>query len=317
MAPNKPIDQAREDKRKMAINNVNDLKSKLEIRALDWQIAARNIGSAYKMADNKFRETLSKKAASDALEIQIFFSVLTVVTSGALGWVSTAVAKTRGGVESAMSDAVEATSQAFAGELFSANGPLVFPPSNASPLSQDPQVFQNDLENKVDRVHRNALIMFDQVKSQLSKMSPEAFDRYDNAAQLEAQRKWEVEAKKLAGDDDLPEVQWMADEIERGRWKRYVLDNHSYRDFGIFQTRDTPDDVGGDVRDRISELTDFSFDKLHMSKDEEEGVVRYWANHYIPQDFVDYKKGIRVPRYDEEDNRVWRNQHPLQPWQGR
>jgi hypothetical protein len=96
-----------------------------------------------------------------------------------------------------------------------------------------------------------------------------------------------------------------------------VLDSHSYRDFGIFQTADTPDDVGGDVRDRISELTDFNFDKLHMSKDQEEGVVRYWANHYIPQGFVDYKKGLRVPRYDEEDNRVWRYQHPLQPWQGR
>lgn len=293
MAPNQyVINQARKDKRDQALLRLGMLQTDVDARALDWQIAARNVGSAYKMADNAFRDTLSRKAAADALEVQIFFSVLTVVSAGGLGWASTMVAKSREGVETALSDAVEATTQAFAGEVFSANGPLVFPPKLVASVSQDPQVYQNELENKVDRLHKEALVMFNKIRKTFNDMDLASWDKYDDKKQEKAQRDWNTEADKLAGDDDLPSVGWMAEEIERGRWRRYVLDNHSYRDFFVFQTADTPDDVGKDVRSRLSDIvTDLkSFKTLNLTKDEEEGNVRYWANHFTVRSFVEYKK---------------------------
>jgi len=82
----------------------------------------------------------------------------------------------------------------------------------------------------------------------------EAWDTYDIQTEQSSQRGWQKMAAELAGDDDLPSVDWMARELERGRWAKYVLDNHSYRDFGIFQTADTPDEVGNAVRDRLKAL---------------------------------------------------------------
>jgi hypothetical protein len=293
MAPNNfAATQARKDKRDQAVLRLGMLQTDVDARALGWQIAARNVGSAYKMADNAFRDALSKKAASDGLEVQIFFSVLTVVSAGGLGWVSTVVAKSRGGVETALSDAVEATSQAFVGEIFSANGPLVFSPQTFAPISQDPQVYQNELENKVDRLHKEALIMFNKIRKTFLEMDLASWDKYDDASQGKAQRDWTIEADKLAGDGDLPSVDWMAEELERGRWRRYVLESHSYRDFYFFKTQDTPDDVGGDVRSRLSDIVPdlSSFKIINLTKNEEENVVRYWAEHYTPQAFVEYKK---------------------------
>ena len=108
-------------------------------------------------------------------------------------------------------------------------------------------------------------------------------------------------AAKLAGDGDLPDVAWMAEEIERGRWQKYIFDNHSYRDFGIFQTADTPDDVGGDVRSRLSEIVPDlkSFKTLNLTKGEEERLVQYWAHHYTPKNFLEYKKSLRQPTVED------------------
>ena len=67
-------------------------------------------------------------------------------------------------------------------------------------------------------------------------------------------REWQNKSAGFAGKEDLPSVPWMARELERGRWVKYVLDNHSYRDFGVFQTADTPDYLGDDVYNRIADL---------------------------------------------------------------
>ena len=46
----------------------------------------------------------------------------------------------------------------------------------------------------------------------------------------------------------------MAEELERGIWAKYVLEQHSYRDFGIFETADTPDWIGLYVFRRLRDL---------------------------------------------------------------
>ena len=210
---------------------------------------------AYKKADDKYKETLRKQAAKDALEIQIFFSVLTVATSGALGWISTAAAQASGGVETALRDAVESSVQATAGEVFSANGPLLFPPGGDGTVSPDPQAFQNDLQKRVNNVYKAALHVFGEVRTRYMNLPLEAWDTYDEAREKASFEKWQKDADELADDDDLPDGDWMARELERGRWAKYVRENHSYRDFGVFQTADTPDYVGADVQShRITDL---------------------------------------------------------------
>ena len=177
-----------------------------------------------------------------------------MATSGALGWVSAAAAKASGGVESAFRDAVDSSMQATAGEVFSANGPLLFPASGGSTVSADPQVFQDDLENKVDAMFMDVLQAFIEIRKAYLKLPLEAWDKYDVTKEKANHEECWRKADGIAGKDDLPDVAWMARELERGRWARYVLDNHSYRDFGIFQTADTPDDVGSDVRARLEKL---------------------------------------------------------------
>ena len=248
------LDQQRMDKRERATLKLGIFQGEVERRALSWMSAARLTGEAYKIADNSYKEALQKKTASDALEVQIFFSVLTVATSGALGWLSIAAAEATKGMETALRDSVEASLQATAGEVFSANGPLLFPPGSDSTVSQDPQVYQDELENKVDALHMDVLQAFGKIRKVYLDAPLEAWDRYDEATEVAAHREWQNKAAEFAGKDDLPGVPWMARELERGRWAKYVLDNHSYRDFGIFQTDDTPDDVGSDVRARLEKL---------------------------------------------------------------
>jgi len=248
------LNQTRMDKRDRAKLKLDIFQGEVTRRALSWSIAARKVGEAYKIADNMYKQTLQKKAASDAVEIQIFFSVLTVATSGALGWMSFAAAKATGGVESALRDSVETSVQATAGEVFSANGPLLFPPRGDDTVSEDPQVFQDELQNKVDSVHMDVIAAFGKIRQAYLARNLQSWDKYNEAEEIVVHQQWMKEADQLAGKDDLPSVNWMAEELERGRWAKYVLENHSYRDFGVFQTADTPDYVGSDVNERLLKL---------------------------------------------------------------
>jgi hypothetical protein len=292
------LDQERMDKRERATLKLDIFQTRVTRRAKSWMIAARLVGEAYKIADNSYKETLQKKAASDALETQIFFSILTVATSGALGWVSYAAAQSKGGVESALRDAVESSIQATAGEVFSANGPLLFPPRGDSTVSADPQVYQDELENNVDSLFMDVLQAFIKIRQSYLDCSLEAWDKYDEAKEAATHQEWQRKADELAGKDDLPSVAWMARELERGRWVKYVLDNHSYRDFGIFRTADTPDDVGSAVRSRLVDLGISTAKPLPRGP-----YVRYggggtapadvlfgWAKNYTVRKFTDEKK---------------------------
>ncbi len=284
------LNQTRMDKRDRARLKLDIFQGEVTRRALSWKIAARRVGEAYKIADNMYRQTLQKKAASDALEIQIFFSVLTVATSGALGWASYAAAEKTGGIESALRDSVENSLQATAGEIFSANGPLLFPPSADDTVSEDPQVFQDELENKVDKVHMEVLAAFVKIRSLYLDASLASWDKYDETKEMVIHRDWMKKADELAGEDDLPSVDWMAKELERGRWAKYVLENHSYRDFGIYQTADTPDYVGGDVNQRLLQLGVAAAQMNWGGGKTATENTWDWAKSYKTRSFVEEKK---------------------------
>jgi hypothetical protein len=187
----------------------------------------------------------------------------------------------------------------MSGEVFSANGPLLFPPSADSTVSQDPQVFQDELENKVDSLVQEALQAFIKIRKTYLDAPIEAWDAYDTRTEEAVHREWLKKADELAGKDDLPKVDWMARELERGRWAKYVLDNHSYRDFGIFQTADTPDEVGNAVRDRLKALgiADAEWLKPPPGRGGDPETIRKsikrlwnWATKYQPRSFIEEKK---------------------------
>jgi hypothetical protein len=296
------LNDERRDKRTKSSSKVDIFYTEVARRYLGWSNAVISVGSAYKKADDKYKEILGKQTAKDALETQIFFSVLTVATSGALGWISYAAAKANGGVESALRDAVESSIQATAGEVFSANGPLLFPPSGDSTVSPDPQVFQNELQKKVNNVYRDVLRLFGEIKTRYSNLPLEAWDTYDPAREKAALEKWQKAADELADDDDLPDGDWMARELERGRWAKFVRENHSYRDFGIFQTADTPDDVGSVIRSRLEDLgvSQAATPTAHYGRFGTAGPgqlptakVWDWAQHYTVRSFIEEKKKPR------------------------
>jgi hypothetical protein len=291
--------QERQDKRDRAKMKVDIFQTDVGQRFLGWSNAVGMVGSAYKIADNSYREVLGKKTAKDALEIQIFFSVLTVATSGALGWLSYAAAQSSGGIESALRDAVESGIQATAGEVFSADSPLIFPPNADSTVSADPQVFQNEMQKKVNDIYKEVLLVFNQVRQRYLDVPLASWDTFDEDSGKEAFEKWQKKANELADEDDLPSVDWMAREIERGRWQKFVLDNHSYRDFGIFKTADSPDDVGDIVRSRLSKdlgVAPAAVELKNMGRNTYGEIQRTtrrlweWAQHYEVRKFTDEKK---------------------------
>lgn len=289
--------QRRLENRVKAGLRLEQFQTEVTRRALSWGIAARLVGEAYKTADNNYRAVLQIKAAKDAQETQMWFSLLTVATSGALGWMSVAAAEVNGGLELAFEDALEATHQAMAGEIFSANGPLVFPPSGDTTVSQDPQIFQDELSNKVDLLHMQILQVFIKIRQWYLDDAPEKWDLYDEKREQAAHSQWMAKADSFAGKDDLPKVDWMAREFERGRWAKYVLANHSYYDFGIFKGPDTPDYVGEDVSKRLLKdlgVSQAAIKRLHAGDVDDwrrqTKALWDWAKGFTPRTFTDEKK---------------------------
>src|SRR5262245_40443630 len=84
-------DKVRMDNRQRATLRLGLLQNQVLARAESWQIAARNIGSAYATAAKRHTDALATQNKIEALKTQALFSVLTAATSGALSWVSSSL----------------------------------------------------------------------------------------------------------------------------------------------------------------------------------------------------------------------------------
>jgi len=203
-------------------------------RAESWRIAALNIGSAYAVAAKRHTDAMAKQDKIDALKTQWIFSVLTVATSGALSWVTSGLALAETFPErKVLVDALLSAGQAGMGETFSAMGPavapVIFTQKNQS-VNIDPQVFQNEREKAVSEAKIKILERFAQLKDAYADIPLEKWDDYTEAKQLADHNAWLKQADTLAGKDDLPSIDDMADELERGIWKKWMpgLKGHRY-----------------------------------------------------------------------------------------
>jgi len=319
----------------LASNELASFESAMMARAESWMIAARNVGSAYKMAVDSHEKTVADQNASDALSNQMLFAVLSVATVGALSWLSSAVqnrnatsllaaetrlanaerrlAKVKSAPESSwrrqnmmiaqnhvdrlkvmpkpvgmVIEALEDVLQVAADKVLTTWAPTFVEWKVENP-SEDPQVFQNEEENKVSRVKIKAFLAFSEIRAEWGKQPPEFWDTYDIEQQTKQHEEWQKEADGLAGEDRLRPIQEMADEIERGIWRRYILESHSHLDFGIFETDESYDYVGYHVVKRLEKLgvtqplginTESPLGAMYV-----ETLVR-WANIYQVQSLL-------------------------------
>jgi hypothetical protein len=310
-------DQARTKKLNKAIHNLGIIQTSLEERATHWMNAARMVGSAYKIADNMYNKALEEQKTSDTLGVQLFFSLMTIAVTGGLGWIGAAAIsaaeseaasalRTLHGfnwsepkkVDTVILEVRDVALQAMAGEI-SSMGPLGWPATSDSPVSQDPQKFQNDLEKKVDHLKGQVLKALNKLSDKYTNELPlSAWDTYDPEADLVRLRKWQKKAQEFYGDDELPGEAWMARELERGRWAQYILNNHSHLDFGIFETEESPDDVGNFVRDRLKNLGVTAAVSPELHGKQAGMAITYavrkqlwdWAKKYEVRKFTDEKK---------------------------
>jgi hypothetical protein len=300
--------QQRQDKKTQAIMSLMALQSEVRRRTLSWQTAAKYIGSAYVMAYEKHKEILGKKNAQDALNIQIIFSILTVASAGSLAWIGLSDRfKAFGQV---LTDSIEDAAQAGIGEIFSAIGPLATPMlySAAAPIGPagiEPQIYQNRIEATISSRMRNIEEQFKKIIDTLKDVKLEQWDKYDVKKQMERHQVWLQQAAQFSGVEDLPigpdgetpHLKWMAEELERGIWSKYILSQYFYRDFGLFETKPDYEFPGWEVYDRLvelgvvpsrKELSRYSIDRLHPAIEEESTATKFsvkWAKKFEPMPF--------------------------------
>jgi hypothetical protein len=242
----------------------NAYQNEVMANAESWLTAARNIGSAYKIATENHKTTLKKQELSDAVSNQWYALAITVFTAGALSWISTSV---QAAVEKALKngtrfvpslrilEAVEDSAKAGAGAVFGNLRPAMLAPDLA-PASMDPQVNQNNMENEISDVKEAALRAFQRILLTASTAPLESWDKIDRKEQDFQHAIWRAKAALLAGNHDIPSVPQMAEEFERGIWALFVREEHSHWHVGSIHDDepDSPDYVGDDVSKRIEKL---------------------------------------------------------------
>ena len=262
-------------------------------RAESWQIAARNVGSAYATAAKMHTDALAAQDKIEALKTQILFSVLTVATSGSLSWLSSGLAMAEKFPERlALIEAVEDAAQAGVGEVFSAVSPMIFTQQNKA-VNIDPQVFQNERENAVSEAKIKVLERFGRIKSQWAAAPLETWDDYSEAKQLAEHNDWLKKADNLAGKDDLPSIAVMADELERGFWAAWMPGLKSRirvgNRFGT-QEEDAYASVGSAIEERLSKVDILKLANVeihwYQSAGTEDTKLLAWAQGYKVKRFV-------------------------------
>src|SRR5262249_54093377 len=84
-----------------------------------------------------------------------------------------------------------------------------------------PQVFQNGRVNAVKKFKANGFSLIAGLATKAANLPTELWDSYDEPAQKAGLTKWVAEAGRFAGSDDLPSVDDMSAELERGIWAKW------------------------------------------------------------------------------------------------
>jgi hypothetical protein len=272
-------------------------------KAEKWLMTARNIGSAFTRAVKAHRDALANEDKIKQLRTQAFYSVLTVLSTGALAWVAQPGAVKK--ISELLGPILKDTLSAGLGEAFSANGPLLDPPeAMRDAVNQEPQEFQNDLENKVSAFKIKAHDYLAKVYDFYRTAPPETW----LSAQVDKLQtmtdEWMQKAAPIGNlaitlaDQEEKRISDMADEIERGFWREWILKlEHSVQisPFGdpdpIIQTEYDSISSGGPVAARLDYLgilreADVSIKWYHEAIEEDRPLIAWARNKYKPHPFT-------------------------------
>ena len=270
-------------------------------RAEKWLMTARNIGSAYARAAKYHRDALANEDKVKALKTQVFYSVLTVLSSGALAWVVQPGAVKK--MSELLGPVLKDTLSAGLGEVFSANGPLLDPPdASKDAVSQEPQEFQNELENKVSAFKIKAHGYLAGVYDYLRTAPPETWDSAEVDRMQKMTDDWLQQAEPLGSlalkGGEAKVVGDMAIEIERGFWREWIFGlEHRVQGSALgdsdptIQSEYDSISSGGSVADRLDFLgilreADVKIKWYHEAIEEDRPLIAWARNKYQPHPFT-------------------------------
>lgn len=251
------LNSDRQDKRTRAVLRLSQFQNEFGARCASWLTAVQDIGSAYRTAYDTHKDWVSRQSNADALEIQIVFSVLTVMTAGGLSWLSRAAQAGENVVLATMARGVESAAQAAADKIYGTAGPVIYPANLSGGVNPHPQIFQNELEKKIYDVQQIAFKGFGQILQTWHAAPLHYWDDYRESHQLAVHNEWKNKADQLVGAEHLPSVPAMADELEIGLWAKYILEQHSHLEMpgvGWRLTDESYDYVGDVIYERLAQL---------------------------------------------------------------
>ena len=327
--------EARLGKKADATSTFNSMQSDVFKKALALRSAATRIGTAYSVAAGNHRDALAKQDQIKAMETQLLFSILTVVTSGALSW-ATAMVRLQGAAQAAgrmegivaiealraqvpreyqkamveltqrmkdqlsrkvstrevLTTILEDTVVAGVGEVFGSMGPYYDAPAPSVPASQEPLEFQDGLVQQINKVEGKAMIFLNKLAHKIKDLpaADAAWDNYDDSKFTTACQNWQKEANGLADEDDLPDDQTMADDLERLIWAMWVPRLRTQErkvSYINAEAIEYGDDV--DVYARVYKPVDDCFVRLRivtqketdLSRDKEDKLLIAWGEKYL------------------------------------
>ncbi len=217
-------------KKVTAQGHLSVFEEKVKGRVKGWEIAIRNLGSAYATAAKFHTDAVEAKKKIDAIQSQVMFSVLTVASAGTLAWISGAaqaakVAKGAGNEGALLTNVLEDVLQNSAAEVLSANGPGLHqrvPTPDQSAVSAEPLVFQNERLIRLNKSELAAIAKFEEFKQAFVSAPEKEWDNYNEAKQLAGYAAWLAKADLLGSEAGLPTSEAMARELERGFWAKWA-----------------------------------------------------------------------------------------------
>lgn len=297
----------REHTRHSVSELLNQYENTIMARLTDWMEAARNVGSAYRLAYDRHQGAVKKRAEKQALMINLAFLVISALTAGSLGWLG-AAKKVDWGKEvfgdedlfTGLSTGIRqaATQGVNVGRDANKASEALSLPNR--PINENPQNYQNSVENIVDEHRKAALLKFSAWHGLLVTAPMNIYDSLDVNTMRSVIEEWISHSKQFAGFSDIGlDVEQMSLRIERGIWAKWIPTGLYEKRF-IYQSKYPHEQEkylspGTDIEERfnavgitaLSGVGDFGW----WTSDAEIQKVIRWAKGYNPKEDQFIKSG--------------------------
>ncbi|ONI76405.1 hypothetical protein ALI144C_37845 [Actinosynnema sp. ALI-1.44] len=275
--------------RDKATRQLEAFKSEVTRRVTAWEIAILNIGSAYSIAATNHSNAIAQKKKVDAIKSQAMFGVLAVATAGGLSWIS---ALATAGETGLLLGALDTAARAGVGQAIGL-GPALqqrVPTTDQTPVSTDPLVFQNERLVRLKKSQQEAQSTFRFYEDNFRVWNIKEWDNFDLDKQRVSHTEWLAQADLLRGQAELPPVEFMARELERGFWAHWAPA------LRVFEPEPT-DPTGKDLRKVYKSpgtAVEARLDELGITKESGVGDFGWWTTDAEIDQLISWANGYQV-----------------------